>query len=202
MEHYIAGYGGHAKVIYQITQEYDFKINGFLNIPLTKKINPPSNILGIPVINFKLAKKNSSIYIGIGDNNDRSITFDLLKKKFKLPYLISKKSILHPSVKVGLATVIFPNSVINLDAKIGKNSIINTGAIIEHEVSIKDNVSISPGAIVCGKSIIGKNSFIGAGTIVQQNIKIGNNCVIGSGSNVINNVSNNKLLFGNPAKIR
>ena len=202
MENYIAGYGGHAKVIYQITQEYNLKINGFLNIPLKKNNNPPKNILGVPVLKLNSIKKKSTIFIGIGDNNDRYKTFSLLKKNFKLPYLISKKSLLHNSAKIGMATVIFPNSVININASIGKNSIINSGAIIEHEVSIRDNVSISPGAIICGKSKIGKNSFIGAGTVVQQNIKIGNNCTIGSGSNVIDNVGNNKLLFGNPAKIR
>ena len=43
MENYIAGYGGHAKVIYQITQEYNLKINGFLNIPLKKNNKPPKN---------------------------------------------------------------------------------------------------------------------------------------------------------------
>ena len=79
----IFGSGGHAKVIYQITQEYGLKINGFLNIPLKKKFNTPSNIFGIPVINLKLAKKNSSIYIGIGDNNDRNKTFEDEKNAYK-----------------------------------------------------------------------------------------------------------------------
>jgi len=203
VKYYIAGFGGHAKMVYQIAQENRIKINGFLDIPLKNKSKAPKSILGLPIVNITSVKVKSVVFIGLGDNEDRTKTYSLLKKKkFELPYLISKNSLVHKTVKIGSGTIIFTNVTININAVLKNNIIINTGSIIEHEVLIKNNVNISPGSIICGKSIIGENTFIGAGSIVQQNIIIGKNCLIGSGSNVISNIKNKNLVYGNPAKIR
>ena len=203
MEYYIAGCGGHAKVVYQIALENNIKIKSFLNVPLKNKSNLPKSILGIPIINYRNAKIKSTVFIGLGNNNDRIKTFKLLRKnKFKLPSLISKSSYVHNSVKIGFGSIIFPNVTINIDAEIKNNSIINSGSIIEHEVKINNNVNVAPGSIICGKTFINENCYIGAGSIIQQNLTIGKNCIIGSGSNVIDNIQTNSIAFGNPAKIK
>jgi len=49
--------------------------------------------------------------------------------------------------------------------------------------------------------VIGRYSWIGAGAIVIQGIKIGENVTIGAGSVVINDIPDNTIVVGNPAKI-
>ena len=48
---------------------------------------------------------------------------------------------------------------------------------------------------------IGNNVFIGAKTTVLPNVKIGNNVVIGAGSIVTNDIPDNSLAVGNPARV-
>ena len=51
-----------------------------------------------------------------------------------------------------------------------------------------------------GNVSIGQNSWIGIGSVIKQNIRIGSNVVIGAGSVVINDVEDNKIVYGVPAK--
>lgn len=203
---YIAGYGDHAKVVYQVATENKIIISGFLKVPLKNLKNnrrSPKKIYGLPVINYKKIKKNSNIYIGLGNIKERVQIFKFFKKKkFNLLVLKSEKAIIHKNVKIGEGSLILPGVIININANIGKNTIINSGSIIEHDVRIKDNVNISPGTIVCGNSIIGEESFIGAGTIIQNQIKIGKNCIIGSGSNIIRDIKKNSIVYGSRSVIK
>ena len=49
--------------------------------------------------------------------------------------------------------------------------------------------------------IIGRNSHIGIGATIIEQCKIGDNVVIGAGATVINNVPDNSLAVGTPAKV-
>jgi len=49
---------------------------------------------------------------------------------------------------------------------------------------------------------IGENSFIGINSTVINDVKIGSNSLIAAGSVVIENVPDNTLVAGNPAKIK
>ena len=51
------------------------------------------------------------------------------------------------------------------------------------------------------RPVIGDNVFIGAGALVLGNINIGNNVTIGAGSLVINDVPDNAIVAGSPAKV-
>ena len=48
---------------------------------------------------------------------------------------------------------------------------------------------------------IGDNVFIGARSIILYNTKIGSNCIIGAGSIVTEDIPNNSVVAGTPAKV-
>ena len=76
------------------------------------------------------------------------------------------------------------------DCKIGKNAFIYQNVTI----GLKSERGESP--------IIGDNVHIGAGANILGNIKIGSNSVIGANAVVINDIPENSIAVGIPAKVK
>jgi len=72
---------------------------------------------------------------------------------------------------------------------------------IGHNCCIGDNTLIMAGSIICGGVIIGRNCWIAPNTSIKEKLKLGNNAYTGLGAVIINDVPNNAIVVGNPAKI-
>lgn len=203
----LVGGGGHSKVIIDIiksTNEYEL-------IGITEKDTTLKRVLDDPILGddsilkelFKKGVEYAFISVGIGEENNLRIKlFNKIKNiGFKIPALIHREAIVSPYAKIGQGTCVMAGTIINPNAKIGNNSVINTGAIIEHDCIIRDNTFISPGAILAGNVIINNNSIIGIGSKIIEGIVIGNNVTIGAGAVVINDIPDNCIAVGVPAKV-
>lgn len=202
----LIGAGGHCKVIIDIiksTNEYEI-------IGITDKV-AKGNLIDIPILGDDSILENlhksgvEYAFIGLGAMYNlqlRNKLYEMLKSiGFKIPILIHKNVILSPNVSIGEGTCIMPGVIINSDASIGKNCIINTSAVIEHECIIGDNTHISPNVSIAGGVIIGFNSHIGIGSCIIQEKVIGNNVTIGAGAVVVDNINDNSVAVGVPAKV-
>lgn len=154
------------------------------------------------ILNFKVyqphkAKPILSI-IAIGNNYIRQ----KLTKTLDLKYTkaIHKSALISNFSNIDFGSVVLANVIINANSKIGKHCIINTSAVIEHDCIINDFAHISPNATLCGGVRVGEFSQIGAGAIVNPGITIGKNSVVGAGAVVINDIPDNVVVVGNPAK--
>ena len=105
---------------------------------------------------------------------------------------------------------LFCNSVVYSSTKIGKNCTFAYGGIatvVHPKTVIGNNVTISQCVTIGGRSgfkelpIIEDNVYIGAGAKVLGPITIGANSIIGANAVVINNVDENKIVAGIPAKV-
>lgn len=203
----LIGGGGHCKVIIDIiknTNEYEI-------VGITEKKIDADKVLDVPIIgddNFlKNIYKNGVEYafISLGAIDNVKLREKLYKKVknigFKVPKLIHKSAVVSPYAKIGEGTCVMAGAVINAGVKVGNNSIINTGSIIEHDCIIGDNVQISPGAILAGNIKVKNNSLIGMGSNIIQGVTIGENVTIGAGAVVINDILDNLVAVGMPAKI-
>lgn len=94
--------------------------------------------------------------------------------------------------------------------KIGKGTVFlhyTLEVLIHPKVVIGENCKILHNVTIGGRSnfetlpIIGDNVLIGTGAILIGNIKVGNNAVIGAGAVVVNDVPDNAVVVGNPAKV-
>lgn len=202
----LIGAGGHCKVIIDIIRSTnEYQICG-----ITDK-NADKRLLDIPIIGdddvmqevYNNGVEYAFIAIGAIDNlNIRNLICNKLKKVgFKLPVLIHKNAIVSPYAKIGDGTCIMPGAIINSCTTIGNNCIINTGSVVEHDCNVGYNTHISPNASIAGGVTIGFNTHIGIGSSIIETKYIGNNVTIGAGAVVIDDIKDNSIAVGVPAKV-
>lgn len=112
------------------------------------------------------------------------------------------KQLRKKGAEIGENVVIMPSAIIDPQAtcllKIGNNvSIANAVIIYAHDASTKMYL----GYTKIAKTTIGDYVFIGAGSIVLPGVTIGSNVIVGAGSVVKDNIPDNSVVMGNPARI-
>lgn len=197
-EHFVFGAGGHGRVIAELMQFNDCKVDAFID-----DFPRATNVNSIPIISSNLIQKNELklyIIIAIGDNLTRKNTSKRLMNNIFFS-CIHKNTSISPSSKIDSGTVVMLNAVVNTNTEIGKHVIINTATIIEHDCIIEDFVHISPNATLLGNVTVGEGTHVGAGVIILPGVKVGKWCVIGAGSVVLNDIPDGSVVVGNPGKI-
>lgn len=200
----IVGYSGHGYVVADILLSSGLEIAGYCE-RRAKEQNPYGlNYLGDEFDEETLkAMIGLNIYLGIGDNHNRSRLYQHLSDhNMNLPLLSDPKSTVSKLAQIGSGTIIMPGSIVNALTKIGNGVILNTGCVVEHECTISNFAHIGPGAILAGGVSVGEKTFIGAGSVVRQSINIGSNVVIGAGSVIVKDVPAGVTVFGNPGRIK
>ena len=61
-------------------------------------------------------------------------------------------------------------------------------------------VVISSMVNIGGKTVIGRNTYIGMGALVKDQVRIGDGVIVGMGSVVFNDLPDNVIALGNPAR--
>ncbi len=156
------------------------------------------------IINLVKENNKNCGLISIGDNWSRKIVHDCiidLIPGFEFINAIHPSVIIGKNVKLGIGIVVMAGSIINPNCIIGDFCFFATGAQLDHDNVIEPYASISAGSVTGGKVNIGKFSAITLGVTIIDRTNIGENVVIGSGSLVLNNIPDNVLAYGSPAKI-
>ena len=83
---------------------------------------------------------------------------------------------------------------------IGKNTFLDNQIHIAHNVKIGSNCMIAGQVGFAGSSKIGNNVQVGGQAGISGHLKIGNNVKIGGGSGVVDNVEDNQIIMGYPAR--
>lgn len=115
---------------------------------------------------------------------------------------------IHPTVmfskssEIGFGNVILANTVVNCNFRMGNFNTVNSNSLLGHDTSIGDNNYLA-GHVCVGSGIkMGSKNFIGLNTSLRNGITIGNTNIVGMSSNVTKDVSDNNVLYGNPALVK
>lgn len=202
----IIGAGGQARIVYEILS-YNRNVEVVAFVDNVVHGNDEF-IMGIPVMGDhsvipKLMKKGvCGAIVAVGDNKIRAAHFAKLRELGLEPVsAIHPSTIIAPSAKLGSGVTIAMGAIISTGNRIGDNVIINTGAIIDHEDDIGDHVHIGPGCSLAGRVTVKNGAFIGIGSVVREYLTIGKNTVIGAGSVVLEDIPDNVVAAGAPARI-
>ena len=105
----------------------------------------------------------------------------------------------HNNVISELVTIQRPKDTGNV-TKIGSNNIIMAHSHIGHDAIVGDSCEISTHSVLGGYCEIGDNVKIKLNVTIRNRKKIGSNTTIGMGGVVVNDVPENSIFVGNPAK--
>ena len=138
--------------------------------------------IGLPEVRRRLVERATALGLSFGD-------------------AISGVANISRSAKIGRGVMIFPNTVVSTDCHIGDHSVINSGATISHDSLIGGYATINPGVHVAGNVSIGEGCYLGVGSSVIHGVSIGAWTVIGGGAVVTQDLPENVIAVGVPARV-
>ncbi|MDR1377899.1 MAG: hypothetical protein LBJ36_02450 [Synergistaceae bacterium] len=88
----------------------------------------------------------------------------------------------------------------------GLGCVVHGSVVIGNNCTVFQNVTMgskwSNGICKGGAPIIGNNVLIGAGAVILGNIRVGNNVIIGANAVILQDIPDDSIAIGVPAKIK
>jgi sugar O-acyltransferase (sialic acid O-acetyltransferase NeuD family) len=125
-----------------------------------------------------------------------------LRHRFDLRFhtLVHPSAYVSPLAVIGPGTFVGARSVVAPGAELDEHVFVNRGATIGHDTSVGAFSRIQPGSNIGGLSRIGRGVTIGIGATLIERLVVGDNAVIGAGSTVLDDVPENVVVVGAPAR--
>jgi UDP-N-acetylbacillosamine N-acetyltransferase len=201
----IFGAGGHAKVVAEVARANEFEVEAFFDSAKPDQYKEPfcrSKVLSSQEQLTACARDIGSAVIGVGDCKARlRIAQELEQLGFRFPVLVHPRATVSDTATVAVGSVVIAGAVVNAHASVSRHVIVNTSATVDHDCVIADGVHIGPGAHLGGGVSVGQRTWIGIGAIVKDRVIIGCNCIIGAGALVLDDIPDNVVAYGSPARI-
>ena len=195
----VIGGGGHAKVVVQAVLAAGRKVAAVFD-------DEPSlwgkTVLSVPItgpIARAAEKPQLPAIIALGDNRLRKSVADGLDLDWAT--IVHPSAYVGPSVELGAGTVVLPGAIVQLGTVVGNHAIINTAASVDHDCTIGDFSHIAPGVHLAGGVAVGSGVLMGIGSVAIPGITIGDGATIGAGAAVVDDIPNDVVAVGVPAKV-
>lgn len=142
------------------------------------------------------------------ENDRRNSAIPMLDVK-DIKARIEPGAIIREQVEIGDNAVIMMGAVINIGAVVGEGTMIDMGAVLGGRATVGKHCHIGAGAILAGviepasatPVIIEDNVLVGANAVVVEGVHVGKNAVVAAGAVVLEDVPDNAVVAGMPAKI-
>lgn len=142
------------------------------------------------------------------ENDRRNSAIPLLDMK-GVNARIEPGAIIREQVEIGNNAVIMMGAVINIGAVIGEGTMIDMGAILGGRATVGKNCHIGAGAVLAGviepasatPVIVEDGVLVGANAVVIEGVHVGKGAVVAAGAVVIEDVPENAVVAGCPARV-
>ncbi|MEG1931463.1 MAG: NeuD/PglB/VioB family sugar acetyltransferase [Anaerovorax sp.] len=118
----------------------------------------------------------------------------------------SLTTLVHPSAILTNSTILKEGVIVNAfsfvscDVFLDCNALIQNHVSIGHDTKIGSHCVISAGDMIGGHSYVGSRTYISMGISIKDRISIGSDSILGLGSVVTQNIPDNVIAMGNPAR--
>jgi sugar O-acyltransferase (sialic acid O-acetyltransferase NeuD family) len=144
----------------------------------------------------------ADIYLGIGDNAIRRRIFERLIGLGVIPAIcVAPNAFVARTASLGPGAVVCPGGAVMDRARLGANVIVNTLSGVDHDCVIGDHSQITAGVTLGGTVTLGERCFLGIKSAVLPNLRLGDNVTVMAGSLVVNDIGDNVMVGGSPARI-
>lgn len=156
-----------------------------------------------------IIEENSDNIADIVIENDRRNSGVPLLDMKNVPARIEPGAIIREKVDIGKNAVIMMGAIINIGAVIGDGTMIDMGAILGGRATVGSNCHIGAGAVLAGviepasatPVIIEDGVLVGANAVIIEGVHVGKNAVVAAGAVVIDDVPDNAVVAGCPARV-
>lgn len=155
---------------------------------------------------LKKAKEYKNVFFinGIGNPNNFFRREEIIKKTStpinQFLKIIHSSASVSKTAKIGFGSVIFQNVTINSNVRIGDHVVVLPNCVLSHDDDIGDYSCIASSVSISGGVKVGKSCYIGSSSAIKEFVNIGDYSLVGIGSVVLENIPNNSVFVGNPAK--
>ena len=126
-----------------------------------------------------------------------------------IPARIEPGAIIREQVEIGKNAVIMMGAVINIGAVIGEGTMIDMGAVLGGRATVGSHCHVGAGAVLAGviepasatPVIVEDDVLIGANAVVIEGVHIGRGAVVAAGAIVTQDVPENAVVAGCPARV-
>lgn len=201
----IYGTGGAGIELYEMIISSKLK-SKWKEIVFIDDITKSDIIHGHRVFSFDSFSNNFSenqveVVVAVGEPNLRESLYHKVKTcKYNFATIVSETALISPSAHIDEGSVILDRTIVSSRSHIHSNCFVNGSAIIGHDVILGQNSLVCSFSLIAGHACIGNNSFIGGSSCVRDNISIGKGVIVSMGAVVLNNIKDNLVVLGNPAK--
>ncbi len=148
-----------------------------------------------------LSENSGEVVIASGEPEIRKLLRAKLEASgISMGTLVDNTALFSDSVRIASGVVVAPFCSISSNASLGKNSSVNSMSIVGHDVSVGENSVISSMVNLGGNTKIGSETYIGMGALIKERVTVGDGTIIGMGSVVYNDIPDNVIALGNPAR--
>lgn len=147
------------------------------------------------------------VAIAIADGEVRELLAAKCSADQVSPWSVQAESVVvMDDVTIGDGALLSPFVTITSNIQIGQYFHGNLYSYVEHDCSIGDFVTFAPGVKCNGNVVVEDHAYIGAGAILRQGkpgspLRVGRGAVVGMGAVVLDDVPENAVVVGNPAKV-
>ena len=142
------------------------------------------------------------------ENDRRNSAIPLLDLK-GINARIEPGAIIREQVSIGDNAVIMMGAILNIGAVVGPGTMIDMGAVLGGRATVGSRCHVGAGAVLAGviepasatPVIVEDDVLIGANAVVIEGVRIGRGAVVAAGAVVVNDVSENAVVAGCPARV-
>jgi sugar O-acyltransferase (sialic acid O-acetyltransferase NeuD family) len=115
-------------------------------------------------------------------------------------------TLVHPAASVGSTcsvgsgTVVLAQVVMTADVMVGHHVVVMPQVVLPHDVRVDDYATLASGVRLGGGVHVGTGAYVASGVGVREGCRIGSWALVGMGSTVLQDVPDERVWFGSPAR--
>jgi sugar O-acyltransferase (sialic acid O-acetyltransferase NeuD family) len=115
--------------------------------------------------------------------------------------LVDPRAMVSNDITLGDGALVEAGAVIGPGTVVGEGTIVDVGAVVAHDCHLGPFSHLSPGCVLSGVVNLTENVLVGVGAALNSTVTVGRNVLITPGAAVMNDVPDDVVVAGVPAKV-